>query len=231
MKTLSGIAPIPTISPVILLSLLSILLLSGCKGKVGGTDDAARRSEPVLTHDTPVYDETTGTFSLDLKADSVSGADLVYSLIDGDSVVMKNDNGRFSGIAPLEDGYDVKLEVRWNDTVIERRFHILDFVVPRMPVDKISPGELERLINSTDKSERESLRQYLAQSVVFNVHGGKLQPKILSDAITLIAAGQWQAVEVEQLQYNDQNLITEITVRPVGEQSDDIDTDDEDYDY
>lgn len=228
MKKLLGLRLL-TISLVALCAVCS--LLSACKGKGGEDAEAGKRGEPVLTHEIPVYDETTGTFSLVLKADSVEGASLLYYLIDGDSVIMKNDNGKFSGIQPLDDGYDVKLEVCWEDTVIERRFHILDFVVPAAPVEKIAPEELAKLINSKDKSKRESIDKYLSQGVIFNVTDSKMQPQMLSDAITLIDTGLWKSVEVVKLQYNDKNLITEITVRPIGEQAAEIDTEDEDYDY
>lgn len=208
-----------------------INLASSCKGKESGDVDSGERGDPVLTHENPVYDESTGTFSLVLNADSVGGASLIYYIIDGDSVIMKNDNGKFSGIQPLEDGYDVMLEVNWEDTVILRRFHILDFVVPVAPIEKISAEDLARLINSKDKSKRESIESYLSQGVGFIVVDSKMQPQMLSDAVTLIDTGLWKAVEVVKLQYNDKNLITEITLRPIGEQVAEIDTEDEDYDY
>ncbi|MDE6278489.1 MAG: hypothetical protein K2M05_00800 [Paramuribaculum sp.] len=206
-------------------------MLPGCKGSGGDNADGGERGEPVLIHEAPQYDEATGTFSLVIKADSVGNAKLRYSLIDGDSVIMRSDDGTFSGIAPFDEGYDVKLEVEWPDTVIERRCHIMDFVVPAAPVEKISAEDFAKLINSKAESLRRSTDEHVAQGVIFRVVDSKMQPQMLPDAITLIENGLWQSVEVVKLQYNDNNLITEITVRPIGEKTDDIDMDDEDYDY
>lgn len=225
MKTSFGIKSI-------LVSLSSgILLLTGCVGNGSVTADKENIGEPTLIHEAPEYDEATGTFSLVLRADSVGSADLLYTLIDGDSIIMKSDNGIFSGIPPLEEGYDVRLEVKWNDTVIERLCHIMDFVVPSAPVEKISPEDFARLINSKAESLRRSTDEHIAQGVIFRVVDSQMQPQMLPDAITLIENGLWKGVEVVNLQYNEKNLITEITVRPIGEQTDDIDMDDVDYDF
>lgn len=212
-------------------AIILFLLLSGCNSNNSTTSDRENRGEPVLTHEIPEYDEATGTFSLIVGADSVGGATLLYSLIDGDSIIMKSADGIFSGIAPFDEGYDVKLEVKWADTVIVRRCHVMDFIVPALPVDKISTEEFAQLINSKAESLRRSTDEHLAQGVIFRVVDSKMQPQMLPDAITLIENGLWQSIEVVKLQYNDKNLITEITVRPIGERIDDIDMDDEDYDY
>lgn len=226
-KRLFGLSPIVATLPLIIVC----TILSGCKDNGSDANVGGERGEPVLTHEGPQYDEATGTFSLVVRTDSVGGATLRYSLIDGDSVIMRSDDGSFSGIAPFDEGYDVKLEVEWPDTVIERRCHIMDFVVPAAPVEKISAEDFAKLINARAESLRRSTDEHVAQGVIFRVVDSKMQPQMLPDAITLIENGLWQSVEVVRLQYNDNNLITEITVRPIGEKTDDIDIDDEDYDY
>lgn len=208
------------------------LFLTNCSGKggKGGTGDE-KRGEPVLTHEVPLYDEASGTFSLTVGADSVEGADLVFYLMMGDSVLVKNTDGKFKGIAPFEEGYNVKLEVQWPDTVIVRECQIMDFIVPSAPVEKLSPEEFAKLVNAKDESLRLGTNEHVTQGVAFHVVGSKMQPQMISDAIMLIETGVWKAVEVVKLEYNEKNLITDVTVRPVGEKADVIDEEDEDYDY
>lgn len=214
----------------IFLSLILICaLLTNCSGKAESRDE--KRGEPVLTCEDPVFDEATRTFSLIVRADSVDGATLVFSLVRGDSVLIKNEEGKFDGIAPFDEGYDVKLEAQWPDTIIERICHIMDFMVPTAPVEKISPEDLAKLINAKDESLQLGTNEHIAQGVTFHVVDSKMQPQMLPDAILLIENGVWKAVEVVNLEYNKYNLITDVTVRPVGEQADFIDEEDEDYDY
>jgi len=212
-----------------LLLTLSCLFLANCSEKRGAGDE--KRGEPVLTHEVPQFDKASGTFSLTVKADSVEGADLVFSLMVGDSVLAKNSEGKFEGIAPFEEGYDVKLEAQWPDTVIERICHVMDFIVPAAPVEKLSPEELAKLVNAKDESLSLGTNEHLVQGVTFHVIDSKMQPQMLPDVIVLIETGVWKGVEVVKLEYNEKNLITDITVRPVGEKADVIDEEDEDYDY
>ncbi len=209
--------------------ILAFALFTNCSGNTGSVDE--NRCEPVLTCEDPVFDETTQTFSLTVKADSVEGATLVFSLVRGDSVLIRNEGGKFDGIAPFDEGYDVKLEAQWPDTTIERICHIMDFMVPTAPVEKISPEDFAKLINDKDESLQLGTNEHIAQGVSFHVVDSKMQPQMLPDVIVLIENGVWQAVEVVNLEYNKYNLITDVTVRPVGEQADIIDEEDEDYDY
>ena len=63
---------------------------------------------------------------------------LLWFILDGDSLLMQNEEGVFTGFAPLEDGYNVQLRVEWNDTTITTPMqHILGFVIPREPVEKM----------------------------------------------------------------------------------------------
>lgn len=217
------------IIPVLMSLSLFAALLTNCGGK--SSDETAENRNPVLSHGTPLYDEGTGTFSLEVSADSVEGASLMYSLILGDSVMARNEEGRFSGINPFEEGYDIKLEAQWPDTLIERMCHVMDFVVPTAPVEKISTSDLAALINAKDESLRTGSNEHIAQGVTLNVTGSRMQPQMLPDVLVLIENGVWKSVEVIKLDYNDKNLVTDITLRPVGEKADVIDDEDEDYDY
>ena len=106
----------------------------------------------------------------------------------------------------------------------------MDFIVPRDPVEKMTEDELELLINACDKSLRRSKNDHLAQGVKLVVEGTKLSPpQILPDVITYIENGVWQKVDVIKVEYDDNNLINSITLKPIGEV---VDVDeDEDMEY
>ncbi len=206
-------------------TLLTAVLFSGCREKASRSEQVMQRGEPVLSNDIPVYDKTTQTFSLTVHADSIGDATVSYALLDGDSVIMKSEDGQFSGIPPFEEGYNVRLSAQWEDTTIERIFHVMDFVVPREPVERMSAKELEQLINDCDKGLRRSKNEHLAQGVRLVVEGCKMTPpQMLPDVIFLIENGIWQKVEVANVEYDDNNLINIITIKPVGEV---VDVDDE----
>ena len=211
-------------------TLLTAVLFSGCREKASRSEQVMQRGEPVLSNDIPVYDKTTQTFSLTVHADSIGDATVSYALLDGDSVIMKSEDGQFSGITPFEEGYNVRLSAQWEDTTIERTIHVMDFIVPRDPVEKMTEDELELLINACDKSLRRSKNDHLAQGVKLVVEGTKLSPpQILPDVITYIENGVWQKVDVIKVEYDDNNLINSITLKPIGEV---VDVDeDEDMEY
>ena len=211
-------------------TLLKAVLFSGCREKASRSEQVMQRGEPVLSNDIPVYDKTTQTFSLTVHADSIGDATVSYALLDGDSVIMKSEDGQFSGITPFEEGYNVRLSAQWEDTTIERTIHVMDFIVPRDPVEKMTEDELELLINACDKSLRRSKNDHLAQGVKLVVKGTKLSPPlILPDVITYIENGVWQKVDVIKVEYDDNNLINSITLKPIGEV---VDVDeDEDMEY
>jgi len=211
-------------------ALIAAGLFSGCREKSAGSEQVMQRGDPVLKNDTPVYDETTHTFSLTVHADSIGDATVSYALLDGDSIIMKSDDGKFSGIIPFEEGYNVRLSVQWEDTTIERIIHVMDFIVPHEPVEKMTEDELELLINACDKDLRRSKNDHLAQGVKLVVEDTKMTPpQMLPDVITYIENGVWQKVEVTKVEYDDNNLINSVTLKPIGEV---VDVDeDEDLEY
>ncbi len=175
---------------------------------------------PTLNCEAPVYDDVTQTFSLIVLSDSTSGAALTFALIKGDSVIMENNDGKFCGIPAFEEGYRVRMEAKWKDTTIVRTTHVANFVVPCDSVDKMSADELEQLINSCDRSIRRASNKHLIQGVKLIVTDCRMvTPQMLPDVITFIENEVWQSVEVISLEYDDNNLITSITLRPIGEQA------------
>lgn len=190
-----------------------------------------RRGEPVLSHAAPLFDEVTQTYSLLVSADSVSGADLTFTLCEGSNVLMENHDGRFSGIAPFEEGYSVKMNARWRDTTIVRTIHVMNFITPRDSVDKLSADELEQLINSCDRSIRRGTNIHLAQGVKAKIVDSKMaQLQTLPNVVLFIENEVWQAVEIIDVEYDMSNLVTSVTLKVLGEQVT-IDEDDKDYDY
>ena len=217
--------------PAVFAAMILSLLLS-CKEKQSGDDVISPHSDnPVLMAEKPLYDEETKTFSLTMMTDSTAGATLTFTLMEGNNVLMENHDGEFRGIAPFEEGYDVKMEAQWDDTTIVRVIHVVDFIVPREPVTKMSATELAQLINKGDLSIRRCDNDHLSQGVKLVVTGSQMAPpQMLPDVIMLITNGVWKAVEIVNLEYDDNNLITSITLKPIGEQVV-IDEDDEDFDF
>lgn len=208
----------------------SVWLTQSCREKTGDNGPVVQRGNPVLRCDTPIYDESTQTFSLTIHADSIGGASVSYELLDGDSVIVSTEDGQFTGILPFEEGYNVRMLAQWEDTTIERVIHVMDFVIPREPVEKLSAKELEQLINNCDKSLRRSKNEHLSQGVKLVVNGSKIvPPQMIPDVITLIENNIWQRVEVTTVEYDDNNLIRLVKLKPIGEEVD-MD-DDEDVDY
>lgn len=175
---------------------------------------------PTFYYDSPVFDDVTQTFSLTVMPDSTSGAALTFALIKGDSIIMESNDGKFCGIPAFEEGYRVRMEARWKDTTIVRTTHVANFVVPCDSVEKMSADELEQLINSCDRSIRRGSNKHLIQGVRLIVNDSRMvTPQMLPDVITFIENEVWQSVEVISLEYDDNNLITSITLRPIGEQA------------
>lgn len=208
-----------------------MLFLLGCRGKTSTNEQSSKRGEPVIICKTPVYDEASQTFTLIVTSDSIAGANVTYFLLEGDSVIMRNDDGLFSGISPCEEGYNVMLEAQWDDTTLVRTIRIMDFVVPRKAVEKMTNEQLQNLINSCDQSIKRGTNEHLTQGVKLTIRDSKsVPPRMLPGVVTLIENGIWKSIEIVSIEYDDNNLITAITLKPVGEQVD-IDEDDEDLDY
>ena len=195
-----------------ILIVFPVLCLLCCSGQIN------QYSEPVLTSSVPVYDDSTNTFSITVVADSIDGAILNFYLTEGGKIVQESQDGNFSGIDPFEDGYDVILKAQWKDTLLERIIHVVDFIVPDEPLDKMTADELEQLINNRDRDSRQTIYNHLTQGVKLIVKESNNQsPQILSDVFTLLVNDVWQAVEVVGVEYNNFNLISCITLKPVGE--------------
>ena len=178
--------------------------------------------------DTLIFDEESKTFSLTLRTDSTAGAEVTYFLIDCDSILMQSTDGKFRGIQPLDEGYNVQAKVVWEDTTIVTPLtHILGFVIPREPVEKLPIKEVQQLINKKDKGLVRGESKYFTQNYDVKVTDSKMPPTSMQEIYTFLKNDVWKSVIVTDVTYDDQNLITSVTLKPVGEQNIEADEDDE----
>ena len=195
------------------MSIASILAIQGCKEKL---PTVLPTGTPDLRYEL-VEDLENHTFSLTLSADSVGDASVTFYLIDcGDTIMRESGQSViFNGIAPLDDGYDVVMRVERPDTIISR--HVTGFILTPEPVEKMTAEELQELINAKDKSIKRGTNDRLAQSVPLTLNDALRTPKKLSEVIDCIEFGEWKSVIVTDVDYDDNNLITSVTLKPVGE--------------
>lgn len=200
------------------MAFVSLLLLQSCDERKGITSTLPNPvGDPVLTCGIPEYDEGSQTFSLSLIGDSTGEAKVTFQLVDGDSIIMQSTDGTFSGIAPLDDGYNVVMIVERDDTTIIRTNHVQGFIVPRPPVEKMSSEELQQLINAKDASLKRGTNEHLVLSPELKVTDSRQKPKMLREVIRLIEYEDWKSVVVTSVEYDENNLISSITLHPIGE--------------
>lgn len=216
---------------------VTILVLSACDGKKSPPEPSqpVETFSPVLRCETPAEDSITHTFTLRVSADSTAGATAVFHLLDGVDTLMSKEgqDATFSGVMPLDEGYNVIMEVRHADSIFMRKCHVAGFVLKRQPVKAMTAEELEELINAKDKTIALKTNPRLAPTVVLTYEGNVLnRPQKLSEVIDCIEWGEWKSVKVKHVGHDDNNLVDSITLTPVGEQSqDDIMEEDEDYSF
>lgn len=211
-----------------MLAVTTLGLTQGCKQSSAPGEDSNRRGEPQLVCDTLIFDEESKTFSLTLRTDSTAGAEVTYFLIDCDSILMQSTDGKFRGIQPLDEGYNVQAKVVWEDTTIVTPLtHILGFVIPREPVEKLPIKEVQQLINKKDKGLVRGESKYFTQNYDVKVTDSKMPPTSMQEIYTFLKNDVWKSVIVTDVTYDDQNLITSVTLKPVGEQNIEADEDDE----
>lgn len=212
--------------PFLLIASVAFVLFSCNKANPG--NEGSDRGNPLIVVDTLIYDAESQTFSLQLHTDSIADAEVKYFLFDGDSLLQESTDGLFNGILPLEEGYNVQAQVVWSDTTIVTPVtHLVNFIVPREPVEKISPKDLQALINAQDRSLRFGDNEHLIQGVDVRMDDG--QELSLQDVFTYLSNKVWLSVQVTDLTYDENNLVTAIvlkpTVAPVPKEEDDDDFD------
>lgn len=205
---------------LLIMGIASLALFQSCgqaPNASNGTDQENSRGEPLIVRDTIIFEKTSNTFSLIVHADSTAGADVMFYLLDGDSILMQNSDGHFNGIAPFEEGYNVQVRAVWPDTtIISPRTHVSGFIVPREPIEKLDAEELQRLIITRDAGD---IKQYLAQGIKINTVGSERKPELLQDVIVLLDMGVWPTLTVTNVTYDENNYITTITLKPTEQQS------------
>lgn len=197
--------------PFLLIVSVVFVLLS-CN-KANSVNEGNDRGNPLIVVDTLIYDTESQTFSLQLHTDSIADAEVKYFLFDGDSLLQESTDGRFNGILPLEEGYNVQAQVVWSDTTIVTPVtHLVNFIVPREPVEKISQKDLQTLINAQDRSLRFGDNEHLIQEVDVKMSDG--QDISFQDVFLYLDNKVWLSVQVTDITYDENNLVTTIVLKP-----------------
>ena len=197
------------------LTVITVGIVYSCKQTPATSisNSTTGRGEPTLVTAPPEFDEANQTFTLTLRADSTKGATVTYYLLDGDSLLMQNNDGLFKGVAPLEEGYNVRARVEWEDTtIVTPTVHVLGFIIPREAVEKLSADNLQRLLNEINRDE---VNAHIAQDMKLTVVGSQMKPSLLHDVFLYLENKVWESVAVTQVNYDDYNFITSITLKPV----------------
>lgn len=203
------------------LALLTLLFMQSCKSS---PEKNIERGEPILVVEGIQYDEGSQSFSLTLRVDSTGDAAITYYLYDGDSLIMQNTDGYFTGISPLEEGYNVRAHVEWNDTtIVIPSIRVLGFVIQQETIEKLSDKEIQNLINIRDN---EVLERHLAQQVELTILDSQIKPSLMHDVLLQLENKVWDSVTVSDVKFDKNNLITAITLKPV-EHVEPISNDDE----
>ena len=192
------------------LALLTLLFMQSCKSS---PEKNIERGEPILVVEGIQYDEGSQSFSLTLRVDSTGDAAITYYLYDGDSLIMQNTDGYFTGISPLEEGYNVRAHVEWNDTtIVIPSIRVLGFVIQQETIEKLSDKEIQNLINTRDN---EVLERHLAQQVELTILDSQIKPSLMHDVLLQLENKVWDSVTVSDVKFDKNNLITAITLKPV----------------
>lgn len=204
-----------------LTTIVGICMLPGCGKTYSG--ESLRGNPTIVVESGPTYDKSTHSFALTLRADSTAGASVTYYLLDGDNIVQENESGRFEGVASLEEGYNVRIKVVWKDTtIVTPMTHVVGFVVPREPVERISKTDLERIFNAADRGQ---LDDYVVQGVRILLEDG--QSSSLQDAFTYIKNKVWTKVCVTDVAYDENNYVNLITIKV--EKAPETESDDDEF--
>lgn len=216
-----------------LLLVLSLLIVQGCKDGKTPVPTSDNTINPVLRWQAPAEDKASQTFNLALQSDSTGEADVTFRLLDCGQTMMEK-NGKeveFTGIAPLDEGYDVEMVVKSKDTTIVRTAHVMGFVLIPDPVVPMTAEELQQLINSKDESLKRGENDRLAQSPKITVSDARLNPGILREVIRLVEYGEWESVVVTAVEHDANNQIVAISLKPVGEKPEEPEPEDLDEDF
>lgn len=203
-----------------------------CQFSVTSCKEAIRHGQPTIHFDEPVFDEVSQTFSITLSADSVTDARVTFFLLDGEEILMQNETGEFSEIAPLDEGYNVQLSAEWPDTtIVTLPEHVFGFIIPKAPVTPMSKEELEQLINAKDVTIKRGENEYLAQAVSVKIVGNQSAVATLFEAIEKLEQRLWTSAKISDVTYDENNLIIEVTLKPTEKVINEDDYEDEEEYY
>lgn len=174
---------------------------------------------PVISEVTAPKREADGRFSFSVTSSVASGDDLLYVLYgDKDCTVevAKELQGNFNGIAPTaSQTYWLKVQNMasgdWSTVTEVKGF------VQLVMYEKITAAELEQICNSGDYGTA-SPNFSKRISSKFSIISRGMKPEenpvsTVGDICSKVAMGIWRSVSVENITYDSQNRMKELTLR------------------
>ncbi len=230
-----NITPVKSISPIWLMLLVFLLcvpvgyLVTEWVTSLGDEDeiivipDDDRKIVPPIDSTTiPVIVSVSepqyknGSFTFSVNADVKRGK-LEYTLTAHDSLTSDytSDDGKFSGIAPTEDGiYTLKVE---NVTSHQCDTKILDgFVKPvQHPVKKLTKSDIQRILDTQTTPQGLSSKFAKGYKLKFvGLDQDEPQPDRFDEIINRLVA-TWSKAEVVDVKYDELNRITSLTIKVI----------------
>lgn len=230
-----NITPVKSISPIWLMLLVFLLcvpvgyLVTEWVTSLGDEDeiivipDDDRKIVPPIDSTTiPVIVSVSelqyknGSFTFSVNADVKRGK-LEYTLTAHGNLTSDytSDDGKFSGIAPTEDGiYTLKVE---NVTSHQYDTKILDgFVKPvQHPVKKLTKSDIQRILDTQTTPQGLSSKFAKGYKLKFvGLDQDEPQPDRFDEIINRLVA-TWSKAEVVDVKYDELNRITSLTIKVI----------------
>ena len=230
-----NITPVKSISPIWLMLLVFLLcvpvgyLVTELMTSLGDEDeiivipDDDRKIVPPIDSTTiPVIVSVSepqyknGSFTFSVTADVKRGR-LMYTLTAPGSLTpdYTSDDGKFSGIAPTEDGiYTLKVE---NVTSNQSDSKVLvGFVKPvQQPVKKLTKSDIQKILDTQTTPQGLSSKFAKGYKLKFvGLDQDEPQPDRFDEIINRLVA-TWSKAEVVDVKYDELNRITSLTIKVI----------------
>lgn len=231
-----NITPVKSISPIWLMLLVFLLCVPVGYLVTEWVTSLGNKGEIIVIHDDPTkkkivppIDSTTipvivsvsepqyknGSFTFSVNADVKRGK-LEYTLTAlGSLTPYTSDDGKFSGIAPTEDGiYTLKVE---NVTSHQDVSQMLDgFKKPaQQPVKKLTKSDIQKILDTQTTPQGLSSKFAKGYKLAFvGLDQDEPQPDRFDEIINRLVA-TWSKAEVVDVKYDELNRITSLTIKVI----------------
>lgn len=227
-----NITPVKSISPIWLMLLVFLLCVPvGYLVTELMTPQSPKPVDPVDPDPVPVIDSTTipvivsvsepqyknGSFTFSVTADVKRGR-LMYTLTAPGSLTpdYTSDDGKFSGIAPTEDGiYTLKVE---NVTSNQYDSKVLvGFVKPvQQPVKKLTKSDIQKILDTQTTPQGLSSKFAKGYKLKFvGLDQDEPQPDRFDEIINRLVATWSKAEVLGDVEYDELNRITSLTIKVI----------------